>query len=196
MQRYKDWSPTPGDIAGLRVRGEEDYSEWFVAPLILTRDSSVLEESNWKSANQMFEECKDSDDYASLSFGHWACGWFEIIVVKPDSEAQKIAEDICKRLEDYPVLDEDQFSEMEWDVHHDQILEACYDAINYAEMEEDVREHFDIASDDSYNLVLRSGFCPSELSSHLEWHYGDISPTNETIYDALLEIGGLEVDYV
>jgi hypothetical protein len=48
-------------------------------------------------------------------FGHWGPGWFEIIIVDPsDSERVEIATDIENRLEDYPILDETDFSEREW----------------------------------------------------------------------------------
>jgi hypothetical protein len=55
----------------------------------------------------------ESDDVVVLRFGHWANGWFEIALVKPGSKAEAIARDIEKGLEDYPVIDEDDFCERE-----------------------------------------------------------------------------------
>jgi hypothetical protein len=41
-------------------------------------------------------------------FGHWACGWFELILINPvNKDIVKKAEDIMSALSDYPVVDED-----------------------------------------------------------------------------------------
>lgn len=57
------------------------YGDWFVAPISQTRDSEDYEA-------QLFEEKLEelggeSDTVAVLRFGHWACGWLDIIVLDP-----------------------------------------------------------------------------------------------------------------
>lgn len=201
MQRYKDWAPGPGDIKGKGIHHLDNpymFNEWLVAPLIRTRDCGHLSQSNWDYVIKLLEgpEDEDYDDYEVMSWNHWACGWFDMIVVKQGTRAHVLMNKVETSLESYPALDEDDWMQRESDDHHDQIMEACFEAIDYAKSEEDVREHFDIASEDSFNIVLRSGFSPFELADHLNWEYGGLTPTNENIYEALLEIGGLEVDYV
>jgi hypothetical protein len=49
-------------------------------------------------------------------FGHWGPGWFEIIIVNPcDADKRGIAEGIEAILEEYSILDESKWSEMEYE---------------------------------------------------------------------------------
>lgn len=69
----------------------------------------------------MLRESKDpdvSECYENHRFGHWACGWFEILIVKPGSDCERIALEIEASLASYPCLDEMHYSELEneeWD---------------------------------------------------------------------------------
>lgn len=46
--------------------------------------------------------------------GHWAVGWVEWIAIhKSDSRALEVADKIQDRLEGYPVVNEDHWSELE-----------------------------------------------------------------------------------
>ena len=76
------------------------------------RDSEVLSESNFEAA--LHELGGESETVQIHRFGHWGCGWFELLTVDPnDKKALRIAYDIKQRLVDYPVLDEDNFYERE-----------------------------------------------------------------------------------
>lgn len=49
-------------------------------------------------------------------FGHWGPGWFELILINPtDTEAVAKAEEMEAALSDYPILDEEAHSRMEWE---------------------------------------------------------------------------------
>jgi len=82
--------------------------------LVRTRDSDALTRSNWEVGR------KRLPDAEVCSFGHWMCGWVEQLIVPtnaPDAvliEAAQIIDDIGN----YPVLDDDHFSNLEYD-------EAC-----------------------------------------------------------------------
>lgn len=106
MQRYRDFAPTPMDPAGLAL---PDHQEWLVAPCTLSRDSAVLEESNWYAQLEMLGG--ESETVEIHRFGHWACGWFEIVLVHPDRALE--LEDIEAALHNYPILDEMDLSERE-----------------------------------------------------------------------------------
>jgi len=109
--RYKDWAPTTVDVKG--IRGDElEISDWFVAPVIVTRDSGPFEKSNFEAAKARLEEADPSEeDWDVHCFGHWGPGWFEIIVVKPGTKAEEALDKIISDLENYPILDEDDYSQ-------------------------------------------------------------------------------------
>lgn len=120
LQRYAEFQPTGFDCKGLNSEhighGEEDSdrSAWFVAPCSITRDSGALERANWIEQ----ENALDSIDPAGEShethrFGHWACGWLEIVLVKPGTRTADRAAELAAALEDYPVLSDDKLSELE-----------------------------------------------------------------------------------
>ena len=114
MQTYKEYQPTQFDRKGAFL---QDQGDWLVTPVIQTRDSEALELSN-------FEVCLsqlggESETVEVHRFGHWGPGWFEIIIVKPNTPQSKIAEDIESALSDYPVLDDEHFSELEYNQNTD-----------------------------------------------------------------------------
>lgn len=73
-----------------------------------TRDSDALDESNFRTALAMLGG--ESDTVEVHRFGHWGPGWFEVILVAPGSEAQRLAEHIEDSLQEYPILDEHDYS--------------------------------------------------------------------------------------
>jgi len=116
MQRYKEFQPTGFDAKGAFLRDEE--AEWLVAPVSQTRDSGTLTRSNFRVvlADLGGEE---NEDLQVHRFGHWGPGWFEIIIVRPDSATAAKAEEWETALADYPVADESDYSELE---HEDACL--------------------------------------------------------------------------
>ena len=113
MQTYSKWAPTAFDHAGAFLEARED---WLVVPVMRTRDSGILEQSNFEAACAMVSDASIMDDELSFEthrFGHWGPGWIEVLIVRPDSAAAVAAADIGTRLEDYPVLDDDDYSERE-----------------------------------------------------------------------------------
>lgn len=92
------------------------------------RDSDALTRSNYRVAVRRLLKAagleqfpSDADEDESVPVydwraSHWAVGWVEYLMVRPDApeavraEAQAIAD----ALADYPVLDEDDWSELEY----------------------------------------------------------------------------------
>jgi len=105
MIRYKDYSPTPFDVKGLcgKSAGISDF--WLLYGQ--NRDSDELTAHNFKTA--LKELGGESEDVQVHLFKHWACGWLEVLLVRPDTEAEKKAREIEERLENYPILDEHGF---------------------------------------------------------------------------------------
>src|ERR1051326_6372873 len=81
--------------------------------LTQNRDSNSLTRSNFESALKKLGG--ESDNVEVFRFGHWACGWWEALAVKRGTPEHKIAEDIAAKLEDYPVVAELHWSELEWE---------------------------------------------------------------------------------
>lgn len=78
------------------------------------RDSDLLTESNFECALKAIGG--ESDTVRVVREGHWACGWVEWIAIhESDTKALDIADDILCALSDYPVLNESDYSEREWD---------------------------------------------------------------------------------
>jgi hypothetical protein len=92
--------------------GGMERADWVVVPVGRNRNSEILQESNFDVAlERLGGESKNVEIHR---FGHWGCGWFELILVNPKSKKHvKIALEIKNDLDDYPVLDDSDFSERE-----------------------------------------------------------------------------------
>lgn len=93
----------------------EDRADWFLAPVIRTRDSGIMTQSNWECQIDALELAMAK--YEVHSFGHWANGWFDIILVDP--EHVEVVEEIEASLIDYPILDEAHYANAEWEAIRD-----------------------------------------------------------------------------
>lgn len=91
----------------------EDYSDCFILATH-NRDSGILEESNFSAALKRMGG--ESDSVQIVRFSHWLCGWVEMICIRDsDPDMVQKGNDIENQLEDYPILDEEDFSNREWD---------------------------------------------------------------------------------
>lgn len=102
----------------------ETYENYFVG-LGQNRDSDALERSNFQSALKRLGG--ESETIFIVRAGHWAVGWIEWIAIhKSDESAQKTQYDIEGALANYPVLNEDHFSELETE-EANEVWSNCYD---------------------------------------------------------------------
>lgn len=134
LQLYKEWSPTSHDIKGLNSEGmardnedTNDYREWLVAPCGTNRDADACTRANWETQLASFKKADASgEDYNTCEFGHWACGWFSIVLVKPGSACARIALEFKEHLVEFgSVLDEDKLTEFE-DEDAQETWKNCY----------------------------------------------------------------------
>ena len=144
MQYYRDYAPSAHDVKGLNC---SDKQHWLVFPYNRTRDSETnpVVASNWEVITSELAAVDDLEEcHEVCSFGHWACGWFEIILIRPHTRAHEVALSLADRLDTYPLLDEDKVSELEheetcqaWDEYglRETLTEAglCDDAIDAVE---------------------------------------------------------------
>ncbi len=77
-----------------------------------SRDSDALERSNFIC--MLRELGGESETVTVVRESHWAVGWVEWIAINADdSKALEIADGIIAELADYPVINEDHWSELE-----------------------------------------------------------------------------------
>lgn len=113
LQRYAEFAPTQFDSRGAFL---PDREEWLVGPCSRTRDSDTLTESNFASLLEILGKTDpEGDNWEVHRFGHWGPGWFEIVLIKPETPAAERAEEVTRALEDYPVLNEDDYSIREFE---------------------------------------------------------------------------------
>lgn len=145
MERHTKFRPSQFD-SHIPLDGEQE--DWFIAPCSRNRDSDCLTESNWAVMLKCLKECDretEEDTYQIHRFGHWANGWFEIVVVKPGTEAFKECERMEAALADYPILDESDFSEREHEAAN-LTWRDCYSIKQRIEYIEDHRSQFEFHS--------------------------------------------------
>ena len=118
----------PSDYAGHNPVGE-----YVIATR--TRDSSILEDVNYsriledldginqQSGHPYHRKIEDAAtvfeafDVYDFRARHWACGWVEHLMVKPEAPDDVLiaSAEIVSALADYPIYDEDAYSEKQHD---------------------------------------------------------------------------------
>lgn len=121
LPRFAEYRSQPD--FGCRIPHDRD--EWFIAPCGRNRDSDTLTRSNWEVMCEELNRIdpngdteEDEDNVPSWEihrFGHWACGWVEISIVRPGTAAADYVHELAESLSDYPVADESHFSELEYE---------------------------------------------------------------------------------
>ena len=97
--------------------------EGYVVVLGYHRDSHLVDQSNFhvthetlKAAHKKQEgqENFDEDDLTIAAASHWAVGWCQTIMVRAtNTELVREAAEICRSIEDYPVLDDSDYQDRE-----------------------------------------------------------------------------------
>ena len=95
-----------------------NWPNHYSAGIGQNRDSSALDRSNF--AAMLTALGGESDIVTVVRESHWAVGWVEWIAIEADGSAEsdtalQIADELAASLEDYPVLDENAWSELEWE---------------------------------------------------------------------------------
>lgn len=89
--------------------------DWGVF-LTVNRDSDALERVNFEVADARLDAIDPAgEDHYVEHFGHWAVGWLDYLTVRPGSDCWALAETLLAKLADYPVLDEERWSEVEFE---------------------------------------------------------------------------------
>lgn len=106
LEIYKDHIPTAFDR---HICGELD--NFYIGPCSQTRDSSILERVNFETMTDRVLAASQHDETEIHRFGHWACGWYEMLLIHPDdTSALIVAAELSAALADYPSLDDEAYS--------------------------------------------------------------------------------------
>ena len=111
-----------------------EHGDWLVVATV-NRDSDCLSRSNYRSFIKLLggkgtEGAKGAQDInenlAIDEAHHWACGWLQYLVINPAAtELIALAGEALAKLDDYPVLDEDDFSRLEME-EANEVWASCY----------------------------------------------------------------------
>lgn len=114
-----------------RARGIED-AEQHAIYYTSHRDSGLLDQSNAAAIAKALEPFTEGDDPDVIEerHHHWACGWidgFSVLVFRHGeiTDAFRSYHELAERLADYPVLDEEDYSEREYEATLENITDAA-----------------------------------------------------------------------
>ena len=145
----------------------KDLSDYY--PIYsINRDSCEIDKSNWDA---IWDELKDYDGVEIHRFNHWAVGWIEqILIHEDDEEALDVAEDILAILDNYPLLNEDDYSIR----MHEGALNNIQSSHSMVESQDDAEKVYRFLSDYGYYRELE------------EYDGMPAYPSDEAIEDALI----------
>ena len=94
--------------------GDLDLNVWGFAPFGKHRDSDLLQESNFDVALKELKRVSGKS-VEVMHTNHWAVGWYDHIMVRTTAKKtmEKVLE-LCNRLDNYPILNEEDYSEREF----------------------------------------------------------------------------------
>lgn len=91
-----------------------DNPDWLIV-VSQTRDSDELTRSNYDTVYSEASRSLLESNWAVEESNHWAFGWVEFIIVRPNEKGKEFADRIKESLEDYAVLDETLYSQYQHD---------------------------------------------------------------------------------
>lgn len=170
----------------------ENPDTWTIGPMILQRDSELLEESNCaalkKALTKLAEERPELAGMWSIqTHNHWGCGWVEQICFQLIDKKGVLTPfyewlyEWYAKLDDYPIADEEDLNEREHEATISNIGSAGWGLRNGKEPEEWEREVYrwflNNDEDAVENRDMRGGY-----------------PSREQMTKALRALGWLEED--
>lgn len=136
-----------------------DWSSWLCG-LGMNRDSDILDVSNFETALEMLGgEVEGQVEVRQV--GHWACGWFKQIMIHSSAtDKVQILKDIHDALEQYPVLDDSDYSEREhesYSEYAEQVQEDLAEVLSEVFKIKNTKKLISIAFDLNMEAQYRNG---------------------------------------
>lgn len=104
-----------------------ESGDWLIV-ISVHRDSDCLSRSNYDAVKEILGAIEGAVDHLSEErSSHWAVGWVDCLIIDPswDAGVARVGE-IRRGLEDYPVVDEEKWSQYEQE-EADEVWKNCYD---------------------------------------------------------------------
>lgn len=110
-----------------------EWPDYFSAGVGQSRDSKPLERANFEAMRIALGDIKEPHDWPhefpcwrAVRESHWAVGWVEWLAIHESAIAHlERANSIMESFEDYPVIDENLFSECET-TEANEVWRDCY----------------------------------------------------------------------
>lgn len=154
---YREFQPTGFDSRANFIAYDSEaidsIQSWLVGPS-RTRDSDCLEESNF--AVILKDLGGEGDNVQVHRFGHWACGWYELILIRPETPEAASWAEWEGALANYPVASDEDFSEREG-VAADETWRDCYSDAQRIEYMRRHKSQFDCLYDRCPSYVSDGG---------------------------------------
>ena len=142
----------------------EVWPDYYSSGFGRSRDSDALERSNFRVALAALGG--ESETVIIVRERHWAVGWVEWIAIhSSDEKALAVARQLCDRANDYPPLDEEDWSREEEEEAH-LVWKECYTPQERIAYIRDKRSQFDF-SDYREMLACVRGECFIGYASEL-----------------------------
>ena len=130
-------------IGGLELEDAENWTIYYTHH----RDSGLLDKSNAEQIKEALEPYTNGDDPDAVeeSHHHWAVehiDGFSVRVFKDGqiTDAFRTLYEVMKKLEEYPVLDEEYYSEMENNAAYENVALAAWRLVDEYKLPEDWQE--------------------------------------------------------
>ena len=135
------------------------FDDYFVL-YTTNRDADTLTESNYRSIRKYLDD-HPHVAYTIFTASHWACGWIEqILIYSGDAASVSFCNKIIEKLDDYPVFNDEDFSDLELEKAHE-IQKEIRKEIDNLEPDEDLTGWEGITKDMTdeqiINEILSSG---------------------------------------
>lgn len=120
------------DFSWHRASELDTQGDWFIT-YTHHRDSGLLDQSNAAAIERELQPFTDSDDpdVVPEHHHHWGVGWIEgwsIRVFRDDqiTAAFRAYHELAQRLDNYPVLDDEDFSRRQYEATLDNLADAVW----------------------------------------------------------------------
>jgi hypothetical protein len=137
----------------------ETYYEYFVG-CSKTRDSDNIEKTNFDACLSMLGG--ESDTVIVVRANHWLVGWVETVMVhEKDNDKLKILLDTAESLESYGILDDEAYSQAEYDdacERYDDDLDHLLAELNCIFVGENIVKEDERGKKDEAKLMEREKF--------------------------------------
>lgn len=160
----------------------------------VNRGSDLLTQSNAVQILEIMAPYIRRGTVTKQHFNHWACGWIDALAIRVYTSKGRITrafetfyEDIYCALKNYPILDEEHFTELEQEAAYDNVFQAL---------------KYDISSDvENYELLLLDNQIQYSVYRQIDGDSGaaynqdgqGFYPSQDQLIDALLELGRIRV---